>query len=101
MRDDVFELAEPEIRVDRDDRDPERVEREPQLDEDRSVLKQQPDPMALAIAPFCERSLPRVHPREHGGIADLAGRDAVIRGGLRQHVEKCRWTEPQRGVAKA
>ncbi|MGY4455534.1 hypothetical protein ACVWZR_010194 [Bradyrhizobium sp. i1.3.1] len=101
MRNDVFELADPQIGIDRYDGHAEPVQREPQLDERRPVLEQQPDPLAFAIAPACKSRAPALDPVEHGAVGNLACRDAIDIGGLRQHVEEACLLPAKGGLAKA
>ncbi|MGY3143105.1 hypothetical protein ACVWYQ_000104 [Bradyrhizobium sp. USDA 3397] len=100
MPDDVFELAETEVRIDRHHRDAERIEREPQLDEDGPVLEQQPDPVAFAVAAARKRYATALDPVEHRAVGNLARRNAVDACGLRQHVEEARLATAERGLLK-
>lgn len=100
MTDDIFELAQSEVGIDRHHRRTERIERKPYLQENGPVLQEKADPMPLAIAAFGKLRPPAFDPLQHGAIADVAGRQTVDGRCFRKDIEKGTIASTQRSLAK-
>ena len=88
MTDQVLQFRSAQIRIDRDDRRPDSVQRQEIEKEVGAVEQQETDTHPRTVSGSTKLGRPRTDLRLDGGVTQIAGADPIDLGGFRQHPQK-------------
>ena len=100
MADQIFKLGRAHVRIDRHQRDAERIERKPVQEEIGPVFQQHAEPMAMAVPCVTIGGAESFDRRLRILIAEVPGRNAVGFRGLGGNADEGPRGVPVRGVLK-